>query len=92
MQRPKPRVYFEEWDEPMTASAGLELIELGGRRIAERARSPRRNADRGRSAVPDIIIGSWCGKHFRPHRRPAGLGDILPCATAACTKSSRQSS
>jgi iron complex transport system substrate-binding protein len=80
----RPRVYFEEWDEPnITAVQWVsELIEVaGGDNIfAERAAAPlardriladpeevvRRN--------PEIIIGSWCGKHFRPERVAARPG------------------
>lgn len=74
----RPRVYFEEWDEPnITAVRWVsELIEIaGGENIfADRAASPMA---RGRiladplevvARAPDIIIGSWCGKHFRPER------------------------
>jgi iron complex transport system substrate-binding protein len=74
----RPKVYFEEWDEPMisgirwvselVAIAGGEDVfpELsrsqgaGGRVIADAAEVVRR--------APDIIIGSWCGKKFRPER------------------------
>jgi iron complex transport system substrate-binding protein len=84
----KPRVYFEEWDEPLISGIrwASELIELAGGEdvFAERARSPlakdRMPTAEVIAAAPDIIIGSWCGKHFRPgtHRRPAGLGEH-PC-------------
>ena len=79
----RPRVYFEEWDEPnITAVRWVsELIEIaGGENIfAERAASPlareRILADPLEVVRrdPEIIIGSWCGKHFRPEhisRRP----------------------
>jgi len=79
----KPRVYFEEWDEPnITAVRWVsEMIEIaGGENIfAERAASPlardRILADPLEVVRrdPEIIIGSWCGKHFRPEhiaRRP----------------------
>ena len=74
----RPRVYFEEWDEPnITAVRWVsELIEIaGGENIfAERAQSPlardRILADPLEvvERAPDVIIGSWCGKHFRPER------------------------
>ena len=80
----RPRVYFEEWDEPnITAVRWVsELIEIaGGENIfADRAASPMA---RGRiladplevvARAPDIIIGSWCGKHFRPERVAARPG------------------
>ena len=80
----RPRVYFEEWDEPnITAVRWVsELIEIaGGENIfAERAQSPlardRILADPLEvvERAPDIIIGSWCGKHFRPERVSARPG------------------
>lgn len=80
----RPRVYFEEWDDPpITAIRWVsELIELAGGQdiFAERARQPL-GKDRVlpdpqevvRSA-PDLIIGSWCGKKFRPERVAARPG------------------
>jgi iron complex transport system substrate-binding protein len=80
----RPRVYFEEWDEPnITAVRWVsELIEIaGGENIfAERAASPlardRIVADPLEvvERAPEIIIGSWCGKHFRPERVAARPG------------------
>ena len=84
----RPRVYFEEWDEPMISAIGWvsELIALAGgedvfaelgrcslgrERIIADPLEPVRRA-------PDLIIGSWCGKKFRPERvssRP-GWADI----------------
>ena len=80
----RPRVYFEEWDEPHISAirwvsellgvAGgddcfpeLSVQSLGKNRIiAEGAEIVRRN--------PDIIIGSWCGKKFRPEKVAARPG------------------
>ena len=80
----RPRVYFEEWDEPnITAVRWVsELIEIaGGENIfAERAASPlardRILADPLEvvERAPEVIIGSWCGKHFRPERVSARPG------------------
>ena len=80
----RPRVYFEEWDEPnITAVRWVsELMEIaGGENIfADRAASPmardRILADPLEvvARAPDIIIGSWCGKHFRPERVAARPG------------------
>ena len=80
----RPRVYFEEWDEPnITAVRWVsELIEIaGGENIfADRAASPlardRILADPLEvvARAPDVIIGSWCGKHFRPERVAARPG------------------
>ena len=79
----RPRVYFEEWGEPnITAVRWVsEMIEIaGGENIfTDRAASPMAR-DRILADPldvvrrdPEIIIGSWCGKHFRAEhisRRP----------------------
>ena len=74
----KPRVYFEEWDAPMISGLRWvsELIELAGGEDCFAAESRQHEA--GKRIIgdplkvvrraPDIIIGSWCGKHFRPER------------------------
>jgi iron complex transport system substrate-binding protein len=74
----KPRVYFEEWDEPMISGIRWvsELVEIAGGEdvFAELSRSQgaagRTIADPGEVVRrnPDVIIGSWCGKKFRPER------------------------
>lgn len=74
----RPRVYFEEWDEPQISAVRWvsELIDIAGGEdvFAERANHPgaaqRILADPLEAArrVPDIIVGSWCGKRFRPER------------------------
>jgi iron complex transport system substrate-binding protein len=76
MLQRRPRVYFEEWDEPMIS--GIEWVSelmgiAGGDDIfPECARS---SLAKGRIIAdaaevvrrqPDIIFGSWCGKRFRP--------------------------
>jgi iron complex transport system substrate-binding protein len=79
----RPRVYFEEWDEPLISGIrwASELIEIAGGEdvFAEQARSPlakdrRPSAEAVIAAAPEIIIGSWCGKHFRPERIAARPG------------------
>jgi iron complex transport system substrate-binding protein len=82
-----PKVFFEEWDDPLISAIGWvsELIEAAGGIdiFADHAGSPAAK-DRIVTAAevvarrPDIIIGSWCGKKFRPERvraRP-GFGDV----------------
>jgi iron complex transport system substrate-binding protein len=73
----RPRVYFEEWDDPMIAGIAWvsELIEAAGGIEVFPEIATRKNAkDRIVSAAdviaarPDIIIGSWCGKKFVPAR------------------------
>ncbi len=80
----RPRVYFEEWDSPNITAVrwASELIEIaGGANIfPERALSPlardRILADPLEVVRrdPEIIIGSWCGKHFRPEHIAARPG------------------
>jgi iron complex transport system substrate-binding protein len=84
----RPKVYFEEWDEPPISAIRWvsELIQMAGgddcfpelalqsmgkdRIIADPMEIVRRS--------PDIIIGSWCGKKFRPEKvaARAGWGDV----------------
>ncbi|MDO9166114.1 MAG: cobalamin-binding protein [Rhodoferax sp.] len=80
----RPRIFFEEWDEPHISAIRWvsELMGIAGgddcfpelatqslgknRIIADGAEIVRRN--------PDIIIGSWCGKKFRPEKVAARPG------------------
>ena len=74
----RPIIYFEEWDEPRISAIRWvsELITIAGGDdcFPELAIMPmgkdRIIADDQSivSRVPDIIIGSWCGKKFRPER------------------------
>ncbi len=79
----RPRVYFEEWDEPMISGIGWvsELIECAGGveafpALAGKKSAPERivTPEQVIEAAPDIIIGSWCGKKFRPERVAARPG------------------
>jgi iron complex transport system substrate-binding protein len=84
----RPRVYFEEWDDPMISGIKWvsELIEAAGGIDVFPALAERKNAkDRIVStqdviaAAPDIIIGSWCGKKFVPAKVSARDGfDAIP--------------
>lgn len=80
----RPRVYFEEWDEPQIAAIRWvgELIEIAGgdNCFPELAAMPL-----GRDRIvadpmevvrraPDMILGSWCGKKFRAERVAARPG------------------
>lgn len=74
----RPRVFFEEWDDPLISGISwvAELVRIAGgddcfpeladeplareRIIADPARVVERS--------PDIIVGSWCGKKFRPEK------------------------
>ena len=80
----RPRVFFEEWDDPCISAIRWvsELLVLAGgddcfpelavqslgrdRVIADPLEVVRRQ--------PDIIIGSWCGKKFRPEKVAARPG------------------
>jgi iron complex transport system substrate-binding protein len=80
----KPRVYFEEWDEPMISGIRWvsELIEIAGGEdiFSELSRS---QSATGRivqdpaevvKRKPDLMLASWCGKKFRPERVAARPG------------------
>jgi iron complex transport system substrate-binding protein len=71
--RRRPRVYFEEWDDPMISGLGWvsELVGAAGGIEVFPALAAKKNAkdrivsaDAVIAARPDIIIGSWCGKKF----------------------------
>lgn len=79
----RPRVYFEEWDEPMISGIGWvsELIAAAGGIDVFAELATRKNArDRIVSAAqvseaaPDIVVGSWCGKKFVPSKVAARPG------------------
>jgi iron complex transport system substrate-binding protein len=84
----RPRVYFEEWDDPMISGICwvTELIEaVGGIEVFPHLARQKSATDRIVSAAdviaaqPDIIIGSWCGKKFVPHKVAARAGfDDIP--------------
>jgi iron complex transport system substrate-binding protein len=80
----RPRVYFEEWDDPLITAIRWvgEIVEIAGgvncfpelsanslgrdRIIADPLEVVRR--------APDMVLGSWCGKKFRPDRVAARPG------------------
>jgi iron complex transport system substrate-binding protein len=85
----RPRVYFEEWDEPPITGIRwvAELVRIAGGDdvFPERAEKPlardRILADAGEVVrrAPDLILGSWCGKKFRPDKVAARPGwDAIP--------------
>lgn len=74
----RPRVYFEEWYDPLISGIRWvsELIELAG---GEDCFPELRECGLARDRIiadpdevvrraPDLIIGSWCGRKFRPER------------------------
>lgn len=72
----RPKVYFEEWNDPLISGIQWvsELIELAGGsdcfgELAHESLAKNRIIADPMDVVqrnPDIIIGSWCGKKFRP--------------------------
>ncbi len=84
----RPRVYFEEWDDPRISAIQWvsELIGMaGGDDIFPELGTQRMGRDRVIADLlepvrraPDVIIGSWCGKKFRPEKVAAreGWGDV----------------
>ena len=80
----RPKVYFEEWDEPQISAIRWvsELISIAGgddifpQRAAASLGRDRIVADANEviACAPDIIIGSWCGKKFRAERVAAREG------------------
>ncbi|MET3732464.1 cobalamin-binding protein [Moheibacter stercoris] len=73
----RPKVFFEEWDEPLISSIEWvsELIEICGGELCfpelakeslgkDRILDPKLVIEKN----PDIIIGSWCGKKFKPEK------------------------
>ena len=83
----RPKVYFEEWDEPMATCVQWvsELIEIAGGHalFADRSRCPAFK-DRHVSpeevavAAPDVILASWCGKPFDEHALRDRLSATIP--------------
>jgi iron complex transport system substrate-binding protein len=79
----QPRVFFEEWDDPLISGIGWvsELIEIAGgidvfadRRNQGAAKDRIVGVETVVERAPDLIIGSWCGKKFRPERVAARPG------------------
>jgi iron complex transport system substrate-binding protein len=73
----KPRVYFEEWYDPLISGIQWveELVEIAGGepvfphlRHAALAKDRIVSSDEVIAAAPDVIIGSWCGKPVRTER------------------------
>lgn len=80
----RPRMYFEEWDEPLISGIRWvsELVGIAGGEDIFPELSRSQDA-RGRIVAdpaevvrrrPDIIVASWCGKKFRPERVRARPG------------------
>jgi iron complex transport system substrate-binding protein len=83
----RPRVYFEEWDDPLISGIQWveELVEIaGGDPVFPRLRHGKLakerivTSDQVIAAAPEVIIGSWCGKPVRKEKIAArpGWSDI----------------
>ena len=79
----RPRIFFEEWDEPSISAIRWvsELIGIAGGEDVfahlSREESATHRVVSGAAtiaAAPNIIVGSWCGKKFRPERVAARAG------------------
>jgi iron complex transport system substrate-binding protein len=73
----RPRVYFEEWDEPMISGIQWvsELIAIAGgedvfSELAIKRSAKERIVEKSALVIrrPDIVLASWCGKKFQPAR------------------------
>ena len=80
----RPRVFFEEWDEPHISAIRWvsELVGIAGGddifpELALQPLGKDRIVADGAEIVrrnPDIVIGSWCGKKFRADKVAARPG------------------
>ena len=80
----RPRVYFEEWDEPQISAIRWvsELVGIaGGDDIFPELAAASLGRDRivadpaeVVARAPDLVIGSWCGKKFRAEKVAARPG------------------
>ena len=74
----RPKIYFEEWNDPLISGIRWvsELIEIAGGRdcfpeLGQKPLGKERIIADPQEVVkrqPDIIVGSWCGKKFRPEQ------------------------
>ncbi len=82
--RRRPKVYFEEWDEPHISAIRWvsELVGVAGgddcfAELSTESLGKNRIIADGMEIVrrnPDIIVGSWCGKKFRAEKVAARAG------------------
>lgn len=80
----RPRVFFEEWDEPHISGIRWvsELMGIAGGddvfpELAQQSLGKDRIIADAQTIIdraPDIILGSWCGKKFRPDKVAARPG------------------
>lgn len=87
----RPKVYFEEWDDPMISGIAWvsELIDAAGGadifpELATRKSAKDRivTGDEVIRRAPDIIVGSWCGKKFNREKLIARPGfETIPAVS-----------
>ncbi|MBS0532286.1 MAG: cobalamin-binding protein [Proteobacteria bacterium] len=74
---PRPKVYFEEWDDPLISGIGWvsELIGIAGGddifpelQHQKAAKDRIVSADAVRGASPEVVLASWCGKKVVPDK------------------------
>jgi iron complex transport system substrate-binding protein len=79
----RPRVYFEEWDDPLISGIQWveELVEIaGGEPIFPELRHMKLAKDRIVESAevvrrdPEIVVASWCGKPVRQERIASRAG------------------
>ena len=90
--RPRLKVYFEEWDEPMISGIGWvsDLIGFAGGRdvFPHLSREPAAKdrivtGEQVIAAAPDVILASWCGKRVNIERIRARPGwSSIPAVVA----------
>ena len=75
--RPRPRVYFEEWDDPLISGIGWvsQLIGIAGGKdvfadlaVQKAAKDRIGSHEAVIAAAPDVILASWCGKKVVPEK------------------------
>lgn len=90
--RVRPRVYFEEWDDPMISGIGWvsELIHIAGGRdvfadlaVRKAAKDRIVLSEDVIRAAPEVILASWCGKKVRREKIGARTGwEAIPAVAS----------
>jgi iron complex transport system substrate-binding protein len=79
----RPKVWFEEWDEPLISGIGWvsELVAIAGGQdafpgLARQGKAVNRilPPEAVIAAAPEVILASWCGKKVRPEKIAARPG------------------
>lgn len=79
----RPKVWFEEWDDPLISGIGWvsELVAIAGGQdafpdLARQGKAVNRilPPEAVIAAAPEVILASWCGKKVRPEKIAARPG------------------